>query len=89
MLGADVIVVEPVGFLASKRQNLLSAGSKIIHRSMADSRAVARLPRHLTNIRFREDFQTLADNLRAQMVALFRVQFLLGTFLQDVPAVFR
>jgi hypothetical protein len=31
MLGADVIVVEPVGFLAGKGQNLLGAWSEIIH----------------------------------------------------------
>ena len=35
MLGANVIVVKPVGFLASKRQNLLSPGCEIIHCSMA------------------------------------------------------
>jgi hypothetical protein len=28
-------VIKPVGFLASKRQNLLSPGCEIIHRSMA------------------------------------------------------
>ena len=31
MLGADVIVVEAVGFFASKRQNLLGARREIIH----------------------------------------------------------
>ena len=35
MLRAHVIVIEPVGLLASKRQDLLSARSKIIHRSTA------------------------------------------------------
>src|SRR6266446_4621097 len=35
MLGANVIVVKPVGFLASKRQNLLSPGCEVIHCSMA------------------------------------------------------
>src|SRR2546429_10028728 len=35
MLSADVVVVKPVGFLASKRQNLLSPGCEIIHCSMA------------------------------------------------------
>ena len=35
MLGANVVVIEPVGFLASKRQNLLSPGCKIIHYSLA------------------------------------------------------
>jgi hypothetical protein len=28
-------VVKPIGFFASKRQNLLSPGCEIIHRSMA------------------------------------------------------
>ncbi|KAG0505329.1 MAG: hypothetical protein Udaeo_13400 [Candidatus Udaeobacter sp.] len=31
VLGAHVVVVEPVGFLASKRQNLLSSRCEIIH----------------------------------------------------------
>src|SRR5262245_3319522 len=31
MLGAYVVVVKPVGFLASKRQNLLSSWGEIIH----------------------------------------------------------
>ena len=34
MLGADVVVVEAVGFLSSKRQNLLSSRCEIIHYSM-------------------------------------------------------
>ena len=34
MLGPDVIMVKPVGFLAGERQDLLGAGGKIIHRSM-------------------------------------------------------
>ena len=42
MLGADVIVIEPVGFFAGERQDLLGARSKIIHCSMAE--AVAPLP---------------------------------------------
>ena len=82
MLGADVIMVEAVGFLAGKRQDLLGAWGEIIHCSMAGRRAIARLPRHLTNIRFGEEFQTLANNLRAQMVAFLRVQLLLRAFLQ-------
>src|SRR5947209_10607184 len=32
MLGAHEIVVEPIGFFAGKRENLLGAGCKIIHR---------------------------------------------------------
>ena len=35
MFGADVVVIKAVGFLASKRQNLLSARCEIIHYSMA------------------------------------------------------
>src|SRR5881394_2899952 len=31
MLGADVVMVETIGFLASKRQNLLGSRCKIIH----------------------------------------------------------
>jgi len=31
VLGAHVVVVKPVGFLASKRQNLLSSRCEIIH----------------------------------------------------------
>ena len=31
MLGADIIVVEAVGFLASQRQHLLGAGGEVIH----------------------------------------------------------
>src|SRR5215471_20683849 len=37
VLRADVVVVETVGFLASKRQNLLSPRCEIIHRSMVRS----------------------------------------------------
>src|SRR5262249_34947785 len=37
MLGADVVVVKSVGFLASKRQNLLSSRCEIIHYSMVRS----------------------------------------------------
>src|SRR5436309_10726086 len=37
MLGADVVMVESVGFLTSKRQNLLSSRCKIIHCSMVHS----------------------------------------------------
>ena len=46
------------------------------------SRTIARLLRHLTNIRFGKEFQTVADNLGAQMVAFFGIQFLLRAFLQ-------
>ena len=55
MLGADVIVVEAIGFLASERQDLLGARSEIVHCSYGP--AVEPLPdsrRHLTNIRFGE-----------------------------------
>jgi hypothetical protein len=31
MLGTDVVVVKPIGFLARKRQHLLRTWSKIIH----------------------------------------------------------
>ena len=82
MLGADVIVVEAVGFFTRKRQDLLGSRRKIIHCFAARNRTVLRLPRHFTNIRLREDFQTLADNLRAQMVAFFRIQLLLRALLQ-------
>ena len=34
MLGADVVVIKAIGLLASKRQDLLSAGREIIHCSM-------------------------------------------------------
>src|SRR5205809_4683184 len=37
VLGAHVVVVESVGFLASKRQNLLSSRCEIIHYSMVRS----------------------------------------------------
>src|SRR5437667_904874 len=37
VLGAHIVVVESVGFLASKRQNLLSPRCKIIHYSMVRS----------------------------------------------------
>src|SRR6516162_5336294 len=37
VLGAHIVVVESVGFLASKRQNLLSSRCEIIHCSMARS----------------------------------------------------
>src|SRR6266496_1150551 len=37
MLGAHIVVVEPVGFLASKRQNLLSSRCEIIHWLMVRS----------------------------------------------------
>src|SRR5437867_4776909 len=42
MFGADVVVIKAIGFLASKRQNLLSARREIIHYSMAS--AVEPLP---------------------------------------------
>src|SRR6266446_2316984 len=45
-------------------------------------RAIARLPYYHTDIRFGKEFQTLANNLRAQMVAFLRVQFLLRGLLQ-------
>ena len=48
MLGADVVVVEAVGFLAGQRQDLLGAGGKIIHRLMAS--AAAPLPDSLTSL---------------------------------------
>src|SRR5260370_22475725 len=44
-------------------------------------RAVAGVRRQLTDIRFGKDFQTRPDNLRAKMVALLRVEFLLRRFL--------
>ena len=67
MLGADVIVVEAVGFFASQRQDLLGARSKIIHCCYgSEVEPFVRLPRHFTNIRFGKDFQTLADDLGAQ-----------------------
>ena len=45
MLGPDVIVIEPIGFLSRKLQNLLGARGKIIHASLArNSRRSAPAP---------------------------------------------
>src|SRR5205085_10085539 len=45
-------------------------------------RTVSRFLRQFTDIRFREDFQTLADNFGTKMIAFFRGQFLLRAFLK-------
>jgi hypothetical protein len=32
VLGADVVVVEAIGFLAGEREHLLGAGREVVHR---------------------------------------------------------
>ncbi len=80
VLGADVIVVEPVGLLAGQCQYLLSSRSKIIHHLFL----LLPLPVSGTvpYVRFWKLFQFLTDNPRAQRIPFFNLQFLLRALLQ-------
>ncbi len=74
MLGADVIVIETVGFLASELEDLLGAGRKIIHCSngsgaepLLDSFA------SLLISGLGKTFKRVPNNLCAEVVAFLRV----------------
>ncbi len=83
MLGADVIVIEAVRFFASECEDLLGAGSEIIHCSVGVD--VEPLPASFASLLisgFGKYFQTRPNNLGTKMVAFFRAQLLLGALLQ-------
>ena len=90
MLGADVIVIEPVGFFASELQDLLGAGSKIVHCSVGFG--VEPLPASFASLLISglgKYFQTGPNNLRAEMVAFLRAELLLRALFEGAPAAYR